>query len=108
MIESASASMEESLSADAITIKVQTSTKHKKYSLAAVRDVYILCNKDHFQSVLSSLQKDRLQKVMVAFAEELDTPLKNLKFYFDGTLVLEDQTPLDLDMENEDCIDVAL
>lgn len=87
MIESASASMEESLSADAITIKVQTSTKHKKYSLAA---------------------KDRLQKVMVAFAEELDTPLKNLKFYFDGTLVLEDQTPLDLDMENEDCIDVAL
>lgn len=43
---------------------------------------------------------------MVAFAKELVTSLKNLKFIFDGCPVDENQTPLDLDMEDDDCIDV--
>ena len=43
---------------------------------------------------------------MVAFAAELKTPVENLKFFFDGNL-LSNETPLDLEMENDDCIDVV-
>lgn len=42
---------------------------------------------------------------MVAFATKLSTSLKNLKFMFDGSVVSEDQTPQDLEMEDDDCID---
>lgn len=45
---------------------------------------------------------------MVAFASKLDISLSNLKFLFDGSIVQESQTPLDLDMEDDDCIDVAV
>lgn len=55
---------------------------------------------------LSLFQSDPLRKVMVAFATKLNTSLKNLKFVFDGSVVDEDQTPQDLDMEDGDCIDV--
>lgn len=44
---------------------------------------------------------------MVAFASKLNISLKNLKFMFDGSVVQENQTPLDLDMEDDDCIDVV-
>jgi hypothetical protein len=54
------------------------------------------------------VQTDPLLKVMVAFATKLNMSLKNLKFTFDGSTVTEDETPQNLDMEDDDCIDVAM
>ena len=45
---------------------------------------------------------------MVAFAKKLNCSLEKLKFTFDGAVVAEDHTPENLDMEDDDCIDVAL
>ena len=45
---------------------------------------------------------------MNAFASELETDIKKLRFSFDGDTISPTQTASDLDMENDDCIDVIL
>ena len=42
---------------------------------------------------------------MKAFATELNVPLSKLTFSFDGDRISPQQTAVDLDMENGDCID---
>lgn len=55
-----------------------------------------------------SFQTDTLSKVMTAFAAALELPVNKIKFSFDGDPVLPDQTPIDLDMDNDDIIDARL
>ncbi len=45
---------------------------------------------------------------MTAFASELEVDIMKLKFSFDGDTIGPSQTALDLDMENDDCIDVLI
>ena len=53
-------------------------------------------------------QSDPLQKAMTAFASALGVSITKLKFMFDGDPINPTQTAADLDMENDDCIDVAM
>ena len=45
---------------------------------------------------------------MTAFASALGVSITKLKFLFDGDPIKPTQTADDLDMENDDCIDVAM
>ena len=59
-------------------------------------------------ATVCSLQSDPLQKAMTAFASALGVSITKLKFLFDGDPIKPTQTADDLDMENDDCIDVAM
>lgn len=59
-------------------------------------------------SLLSLSQADALRKLMTAFAAVLEVPVSQLQFTFDGDPVSPDQTPNDLDMDNDDIIDARL
>ena len=54
------------------------------------------------------IQSDPLQKAMTAFASALGVSVTKLKFMFDGDPIQPTQTATDLDMEDDDCIDVAM
>lgn len=49
---------------------------------------------------------DPLEKLMTAYCEFRKMPHSKLKFFFDGELLNGSETPVDLDMEEEDIIDV--
>lgn len=48
----------------------------------------------------------KLSVAMVKFSEEIEVPLSRLKFYFDGDLVDSESTPVSLDLEGGECLDV--
>lgn len=41
-------------------------------------------------------------------AEQLNVPMSSLKFYFDGEMVENDETPESLDIEEEACFDLKI
>lgn len=45
---------------------------------------------------------------MTAFAAILEVPVNQLQFTFDGDPISADQTPSDLDMDDDDIIDARL
>jgi hypothetical protein len=45
---------------------------------------------------------------MLICAECLDVPAEKLKFSFDGESLNPNETPVDLDMEGGECIDVNI
>ena len=45
---------------------------------------------------------------MTAFAAMLEVPVSRLQFTFDGDPLSADQTPHDLEMDNDDIIDARL
>ena len=47
-----------------------------------------------------------LRKLIEAYCTEEDTPRTDLRFLFDGTPVADTDTPLGLDMADEDVLDV--
>jgi small ubiquitin-related modifier len=49
--------------------------------------------------------KTRLQKLMEAYCERQSLQLDQMRFLFDGNRVRDDQTPEDLEMEDDDVID---
>lgn len=49
---------------------------------------------------------EKFSVVMKQYAERRGVALKSLKFVFDGEIVNPDETPEDLDLEGEECIDV--
>lgn len=49
-----------------------------------------------------------MQNIMKRYAEQRDIPLEQLIFDFDGERLSGDETPADLDMESESCIDVTV
>jgi len=51
---------------------------------------------------------DPLEKLMAAYCEFRKLPRSKLKFLFDGEVLKGSETPLDLDMEDEDVIDVRV
>jgi len=53
-------------------------------------------------------QTDPLEKLMAAYCEFRKLPRSKLKFLFDGEVLKGSETPLDLDMEDEDVIDVRV
>lgn len=54
------------------------------------------------------LKSEPLLKVIIAFATKHNYDISLLKMYFDGELVDSSLTPLDFDMEDEDCIDMVV
>ena len=49
---------------------------------------------------------EKFSVVMKQYAEQQGLPLKTLKFVFDGEVVSPNETPEDLDLEGDECIDV--
>lgn len=49
-----------------------------------------------------------MQDIMKRYAEQRDIPLEQLIFDFDGERLSGDETPAELDMESESCIDVTV
>ena len=47
-----------------------------------------------------------LQRLMQAFCYRQGRTIDSVRFVFDGTRILPDQTPMDLEMEDGDVIDV--
>lgn len=45
---------------------------------------------------------------MQLYAEFRQLPLSKLKFFFDGEKIMPEQTPNDLDMDDENAVDVKL
>ncbi|XP_077288830.1 DNA repair protein Rad60 isoform X2 [Arctopsyche grandis] len=60
--------------------------------------------KNAFEVMIGKNQK--LSVAMVKFSEEIEVPLSRLKFYFDGDLVDSESTPVSLDLEGGECLDV--
>ena len=49
---------------------------------------------------------EKFSVVMKQYAEQQGVALKSLKFVFDGEVVSPNETPEDLDLEGDECIDV--
>ena len=49
---------------------------------------------------------EKFSVVMRQYAEQRGVALKDLKFIFDGEVVSPNETPEDLDLEGDECIDV--
>ena len=49
---------------------------------------------------------EKFSVVMKEYAERRGVTLQGLKFVFDGEIVNPNETPDDLDLEGEECIDV--
>jgi hypothetical protein len=61
------------------------------------------------QPILIRISKTQKMRVlMLKCAECLDVPVEKLKFSFDGESLNPNETPLDLDMEGGECIDVYI
>lgn len=53
--------------------------------------------------------KDKpLDPILCKFATELGYAQKDLSFWFDGEKICKNQSPVDLDMENNDVIDANI
>ncbi|XP_003388063.1 PREDICTED: small ubiquitin-related modifier 3-like [Amphimedon queenslandica] len=48
----------------------------------------------------------QFKKLMTAYCDRQGYQRNSIRFIFDGTQIQEDQTPIDLDMEDEDTIEV--
>lgn len=48
----------------------------------------------------------QLRKLKQAYCDRQGVPLNSLRFLFDGQRINDDQTPKDLDMEDDDVIEV--
>lgn len=55
-----------------------------------------------------SFQTDPLEKLMTAYCEFRKLARSRLKFSFDGEVLKGGETPVQLDMEDEDVIDVRV
>jgi hypothetical protein len=44
----------------------------------------------------------------LALAVKMKQPIDSLQIRFDGEVVGDEKTPLDLDLEDEDCLDVVV
>lgn len=65
--------------------------------------------KDRKKPLLISIKvTDEMSALMVQCSEELDIPVKNLKFTFDGDVILPNQTPTGLEFEGGECIDCVV
>ena len=49
---------------------------------------------------------ERFSVVMKQYADQRGADLKSLRFVFDGEIVSPNETPGDLDLEGDECIDV--
>mmetsp|Transcript_31300 Transcript_31300/g.68400 ORF Transcript_31300/g.68400 Transcript_31300/m.68400 type:complete len:97 (+) Transcript_31300:151-441(+) len=61
-------------------------------------------NEVHFKVKMTT----KFDKIFTAFCEKRGIAKENSRFVFDGTRLNGQQTPKDLDMEDEDCIEVFL
>lgn len=56
-----------------------------------------------------SVQKDEpLKLTMIRYAEQIEKPLKDVKFYFEGEILRPTDTPESLGLENDEIIDVKI
>ena len=79
---------EEGTKAEAITIKVKDQQGEET----------------HFKIKTTT----KFSKVFAAYAQRKGVDAASVRFMFDGTSLAADQTPADLDMEDEDVIDCML
>ncbi|KAH0438419.1 ubiquitin family protein [Colletotrichum camelliae] len=57
-------------------------------------------------TIVFKIKRDtRMQKVMAAFCERQGKDSKSVRFIFDGTRLVEDDTPRSLDLEDDDVIE---
>lgn len=49
-----------------------------------------------------------LSKLMTAYCSRQGVEITSIRFLFDGQRIMQENTPNDLDMENEDVIDAVL
>lgn len=65
--------------------------------------------KGHKEPILILINKTQKMRVlMLKCAECLDVPVEKLKFSFDGESLNPNETPVDLDMEGGECIDLYI
>ena len=50
----------------------------------------------------------KFEKIMIAYCKKLGTDLESVRFLFDGARIRGDQTPVELDLQNEDEIDAMV
>ncbi|KAL0275756.1 UNVERIFIED_CONTAM: hypothetical protein PYX00_003518 [Menopon gallinae] len=56
-----------------------------------------------------SVRKDEpLKLTMIRYAEQIETPLDKVKFYFDGEILSASDTPESLGLDNDEVIDVKI
>ncbi|KAH8667359.1 ubiquitin-related domain-containing protein [Tricladium varicosporioides] len=48
----------------------------------------------------------KLERVMAAFCKSIEVDPKTRRFHFEGSRILKTDTPLSLEMQNDDLIDV--
>lgn len=60
------------------------------------------------KNCLFLLQIDTLETIITSYCKETEIKLKGLKIFFDGELVKMKQTPLELDMDDGDIIDLQV
>lgn len=53
-------------------------------------------------------KNDKIKVGMIKYSEQLEIPLKNIKFFFDGELLDSAENPQSLGLENDDIIDVKI
>ena len=54
------------------------------------------------------LQDQPLREIMAKYSQSCGTPLDKIKFMFDGDVINPNDTPEDLDMDEEGVIDVVI
>lgn len=65
--------------------------------------------KGHKEPILIQIKKTQKMRVlMLKCAERLDVPVEKLKFSFDGESLNPNETPVDLDLEGGECIDLYI
>lgn len=88
---------------------VKNNTNEVKHTLNVDEIELKVQRKGYKEPILIRMNKTQKMRVlMLKCAEFLDLPTEKLKFSFDGEALNSNETPVDLDLEGGECIDLYI
>jgi hypothetical protein len=86
---------------------MKSALKQKKRALNVDEIELKIQRKGHKEPILIPIKKNQKMRVlMLKCSEYLELPDEKLKFSFDGESINPNETPMDLDLEGGECIDL--